>query len=37
MDQTQFCCDLDLQGRDPNVACDTMSQNGDHICEIVLK
>jgi len=31
------CCDLDLQGSDPNVARDTSSQYGDHFCEIVLK
>jgi len=31
------CCDLDLQGSDPNLACDTSSQYGDHLCEIVLK
>jgi len=29
--------DLDLQGSDPNVACDTLSQYGDHFSEIVLK
>jgi len=28
------CCDLDLQGSDPNVACNTASQYGDHFCEI---
>jgi len=28
------CCDLDLQGSDPNVARDTSSQYGDHFCEI---
>jgi hypothetical protein len=41
MGQTQFaarsCCDLDLQGSDPNVARDTSSQYGDHFCEIVVK
>ena len=41
MGQTRFaarsCCDLDIQGSDPNVACDTASQNGDHFCSIVLK
>jgi hypothetical protein len=31
------CCDLDLQGSDPNVACDMSSHYGDHFCEIVLK
>jgi hypothetical protein len=31
------CCDLDLQGSDPNVARDTSSQYGDHFCEIILK
>ena len=31
------CCDLDLQGRDPNVVRDTSSQYGDHFCEIVVK
>jgi len=30
-------CDLDLQGRDPNVVRDTSSQHGDHLCEIVFK
>ena len=30
------CCDVDLQGSDPNHAHDT-SQYGDHFCEIVLK
>jgi len=30
-------CDLDLQGRDPNVARDTSSQHGGHICKIVSK
>jgi len=29
--------DLDLQGSNPNVACDTASQYGYHFCEIVLK
>jgi len=31
------CCDLDLQGSDPNVARDTSSQYGDHFCEIFSK
>ena len=31
------CCDLDLQGSDPNVARDTLSQYGDHFCEIFFK
>jgi hypothetical protein len=31
------CCDLDLQGSDPNVVRYTSSQYGDHFCEIVLK
>jgi hypothetical protein len=31
------CCDLDLQGSDPNVTRDTSSQYGDHFCEIVVK
>jgi len=31
------CCDLDLQGSDPNVARDALSHYGDHFCEIVLK
>ena len=31
------CCDLDLQGSDPNVAHDTSSQYGDYLCEIVSK
>ena len=31
------CCDLDLQGSDPNVARDTPSQYGDHFCEIFSK
>jgi len=30
------CCDLDLQGSNPNLARDTLSQYGDHFCEIVL-
>jgi len=33
----RLCCDLDLQGRDPNFVRDTSSQYGDHFCEIVLK
>ena len=41
MDQTRFAarswCDLDLQGSDPNVARDTLSQYGDHLCALVLK
>jgi len=41
MGRTQFaarsCCDLDLQGSDPNIARDTATQYGDHFCEIVLK
>ena len=31
------CCDLDLQGSDPNLAHDIATQYGDHFCEIVLK
>ena len=31
------CCDIDLQGSDPNVVCDMASQYGNHFCEIVLK
>jgi len=31
------CCDLDLQGIDPNVASDMSSQYGDHFCETVVK
>jgi len=31
------CCDLDLQGSDPNVARDTSSQYGTHFCEMVSK
>jgi len=31
------CCDLDLQGSDPNDARYMSSQYGDHFCEIVLK
>jgi len=34
---TRSCCDLDIQGSYPNLACDTSSHYGDHICEIVLK
>jgi len=30
-------CDLDLQGRDPNVARDTLSQHGGHFCKFVTK
>jgi hypothetical protein len=33
--KTRLCCDLDLQGSDPNV--DTSSQYGDNFCEIVVK
>jgi hypothetical protein len=29
--------ELDLQGSDPNVACQTTIQYGDHLCEIVVK
>jgi len=31
------CCDLDLQGSDPNVASDTLSQYDDHLCKKILK
>ena len=31
------CCDIDLQGSDPNVAHDMSSQYGDHFSEIFLK
>ena len=31
------CCDLDLQGSDPNVVRDTSSQYGDEFCEMVFK
>jgi len=31
------CGDIDLQGRDPNLAFDTSSHYEDHFCEIVLK
>jgi len=31
------CCDLDLQGSDPNVACDTLSQYDDHLCIFFVK
>jgi len=31
------CCDLDLQGSEPILARDTLSQYGDHFCERVLK
>ena len=34
---TKSCCDIDLEGSDPNVVRDTASQYGDHFCEIVLK
>jgi len=30
-------CDLGIQGSNPNVACDTLSQYDDHSCEIVVK
>ena len=30
------CCDLDLQGSDPNFARDTSSEYGDHFFEIVV-
>ena len=31
------CCDLDLQGNDPNVARDTSSQYGNQLCKTILK
>ena len=31
------CCDLDLQGINPNVVRNTSSPYGDHFCKIVLK
>jgi len=31
------CCDLDLQGSDPNLAGNTSSQCGDNLREIVVK
>jgi len=31
------CCDLGLQGSNPNVSRDTLSQYGDHSCEIIVK
>jgi len=31
------CCDLDLQGIDPNVNRDISFQYGDHFCIIVVK
>ena len=31
------CCDLDLQGSNPNVKGDISSQYGDHFCEIFVK
>ena len=34
---TRSCCDLDLQGSNPNDARDMSSQYGDHFCNIVLK
>jgi len=41
MGQTHFdaksYCDLDLQGIDPNIVCNTLSQYGCHFCEIVVK
>jgi hypothetical protein len=30
-------CDLDLCGRDLNVACDTLPHNSDHLCQVILK
>ena len=36
MGQTRFCFNV-IQGSDPNVACDTASQYGDHFHAIVLK
>jgi len=39
MGRTRFCfkvmCDLDFQGRDPNVARDTSSHYGDHFCATI--
>jgi len=41
MGRTRFAarsrCDLDLQGRNPNVASDMSSQHGGNFCKIVLK
>jgi len=34
---TRSCCDLDLQGSNPNVVRDTLSQYVDHFCEIDFK
>ena len=34
---TRSCCDLGLQGSNPNVTCDTLSQYGDHSCNIRLQ
>ena len=31
------CCDLHIQGSEPNFVRDTSSQYGDHFCDIVLK
>jgi len=31
------CCDLGLQGSNPNVARDKLSQYGDHLCKKVVK
>ena len=31
------CCDLDLQGIDPNFKRDTLSRYGDHFCKIFSK
>ena len=31
------CCDLGLQGSNPNIARDKLSQYGDHLCKIVVK
>jgi len=33
----RLCRDLDLFGRDQNVARDTSFQYGDHFCKIVVK
>jgi len=30
------CCDLGLQGSNPNIARDTLFQHGDQSCEIVV-
>ena len=41
MGRTRFaarsCCDLELQGSDPNVARDMSSQYGDHFSEIFMR